>query len=131
MQHSVAEADGIFSDLIKISDADLDLNEREQWLVENEEDFTAGPNEQSKAMHNAEFFEDLIKPYDLVTMRPGLGRKSDKGMIRERVKAPLPGRCFRCATEEDEFQADHLVSIDYIEISCQALKYQYQHGDLN
>lgn len=121
-QLSAAEADGTSSDLIKISDAELDLNEYEKWLAEEEEDITAVRERRSKAMHEADFFDDLLKPYDPITMRPGLGRESDEPMIGERVKALLPGRCFRCAIEEgDEVQAgDPLVSTIDVDVNSQA-----------
>ncbi|KAJ5518559.1 Urea carboxylase [Penicillium expansum] len=111
---SAAEADGTSSDLIKISDAELDLNEYEKWLGANEEDITAVREQRSKAMHEADFFDDLLKPYDPITMRPSRGQESNEGMAGERVKALLPGRCFRCAIEEgDEVQAgDPLIWIE-------------------
>ncbi|KGO56906.1 Urea carboxylase [Penicillium expansum] len=111
---SAAEADGTSSDLIKISDTELDLNEYEKWLEANEEDITAVREQRSKAMHEADFFDDLLKPYDPITMRPGRGQESNEGMAGERVKALLPGRCFRCAIEEgDEVQAgDPLIWIE-------------------
>lgn len=119
---SAAEADGTSSDLIKISDAELDLNEYEKWLAENKDDITAVREQRSRAMHEADFFDDLLKPYDPITMRPGLGQESDEAMTGERVKALLPGRCFRCAIEEgDEVQAgDPLVSTMDVDINIQA-----------
>ncbi|KAJ5266602.1 Urea carboxylase [Penicillium angulare] len=103
---SAAETNETSSDLIKISDTELDLIEYEKWLGEKEEDITAVRKHRSKAVHEAEFFDDLLKPYDPITMRPIRGQESDEAMIGERVKALLPGRCFRCAVEEgDQVQA--------------------------
>jgi urea carboxylase/allophanate hydrolase len=119
---SAAEANGTSSDLIKISSAELDLNEYENWLTKNEEDITAVREQRSKAMREADFFDDLLKPYDAVAMRPGRGQESDEGMTGERVKALLPGRCFRCAVKEgDEVQAgDALVSTMKVDINSPA-----------
>ncbi|KAJ6030275.1 uncharacterized protein N7446_000663 [Penicillium canescens] len=111
---SVAEADGTSSDLIKISSAELDLDEYEKWLRKKEKDITAVREQRSKAMQEADFFDDLLKPYDAVAMRPGRGQESDEVMIGERVKALLPGRCFRFAVKEgDEVQAgDPLIWVE-------------------
>ncbi|KAJ5958632.1 Urea carboxylase [Penicillium vulpinum] len=119
---SAAEADGTSSDLIKISGTELDLNEYEKWLGENEEDITAIRERRSEAVHEAEFFNDLLQPYDPIKMRTGRGRESDEAMTGERVKALLPGRCFRCAVKEGgEVQAgDPLVSTTNVDINIQA-----------
>ncbi|KAJ5146792.1 Urea carboxylase [Penicillium atrosanguineum] len=111
---SEAEAKGTPSDLIKISDIELDLNEYEKWLGENTEDIAAVREKRSQAVREAEFFDDLLKPYDPVTMRPDRGHESHGNMAGERVKALLPGRCFRCAVKEtDEVQAgDPLIWIE-------------------
>ncbi|KAJ5747763.1 uncharacterized protein N7511_009459 [Penicillium nucicola] len=111
---SAAEANGTASDLIIISDNELDLNEYEGWLEETEEDIAAVREQRSKAMHEADFFDDLLTPYDAVAMRPGRGLENDEDMLGERVKALLPGRCFRCAVKEgDEVQAgDSLIWIE-------------------
>ncbi|KAJ5927349.1 hypothetical protein N7516_009122 [Penicillium verrucosum] len=58
---SAAGADGTSSDLIKISDAELDLNEYEKWLTESKDDVTAVREQR-------------------YIMRPGLGHESDKAM---------------------------------------------------
>ena len=119
---SAAEANGTSSELIKISNAELDLNEYEKWLGENGEDITAVREQRSKAVHEADFFDDLLKPYDPIAMQPGRGQESDESMTGERVKALLPGRCFRCAVEEgNEVQAgDPLVSTMDIDINSHA-----------
>lgn len=119
---SAAEANGTSSELIKISDAELDLNEYEKWLGEDEEDITAVREQRSKAVHEADFFDDLLKPYDPIAMRPGRGQESDEIMTGKRVKALLPGRCFRCAFEEgNEVQAgDPLVSTTEVDVKSQA-----------
>ncbi|CAI7672942.1 unnamed protein product [Penicillium pancosmium] len=96
------EAKGMSTDLIKISDTELDLDEYENWLRENEEDITAVRKQRSKAVHEVDFFDDLLKPYDPIAMQPGIGQKNDEAVTGERVKALLPGRCFRCAVEEGE-----------------------------
>ncbi|KAJ5657584.1 Urea carboxylase [Penicillium longicatenatum] len=116
---SAAEANGTSCDLIEISDTELDLDEYEKWLVENKEDITAVREQRSKAVHEAELFDDLLKPYDPITMRPGRGHEKDEFLTGERVKALLPGRCFRCVVNEgDRVQAgDALVSTTNVEIT--------------
>ncbi|KAJ5320316.1 Urea carboxylase [Penicillium antarcticum] len=99
---SVAEADGTASDLIKVSSTELNLNEYERWLGEKEEDITAVREQRLKAMYEADFFDDLLKPYDAIVMRPSRDQESDEDISGERVKALLPGRCFRCAVKEGD-----------------------------
>jgi urea carboxylase/allophanate hydrolase len=108
---SAAEANGTACDLIRISNTELDLDEYESWLEEQEKDISVVREQRLKAMHEADFFEDLLKPHDAIAMRPGRG-ENDEDLIGERVKALLPGRCFRCAVKEgDEVKAgDPLVS---------------------
>lgn len=108
---AAAEQTGISADLIKITGTELDLHEYEKWLSDNAVDITEVREQQSKAVHEAEFFEDLLKPYDPVAARPTRAQNYEE-MTGERVKALLPGRCFRCAIEEgDEVEAgDALVS---------------------
>ncbi|KAJ5676573.1 Urea carboxylase [Penicillium maclennaniae] len=112
---SLAEAKGNSSDLIKISDVDLDLNEYEKWLEENAADSTTVREKRSQAVHEAEFFNDLLKPYEPAATRPDREFESHEHMAGERVKAPLPGRCFRCAVKEaEEVQAgDPLIWIEF------------------
>lgn len=116
---SAAEKNGTSSDLIKISDTELDLDEYEKWLEEKEEDITVVREQRSKAVHEAEFFDDLLKPYDPVAMRPSRGQESNEAISGERVKALLPGRCFRCAVEEgDQVQAgDALVGTTDVKVT--------------
>ncbi|KAJ5653848.1 Urea carboxylase [Penicillium lividum] len=118
---SAAEADGTSNDLIKISDTELDLNEYEKWLGENEEDITAVREQRSKAVHGADFLDDLLRPYDPIAMRLGRGQESDEAITGARVKALLPGRLFCCAVEEgDEVQAgDPLVGTENSNINSQ------------
>ncbi|CAG7920905.1 unnamed protein product [Penicillium olsonii] len=99
---SAAEAHGTSSSLIKVSSTELDLDEYEKWLQENADDITAVREERSRVVHEAEFFEDLLQPYDPKTMRPIRENGNDGSMTGERVKALLPGRCFRCAVEEGD-----------------------------
>ncbi|KAL4932812.1 carbamoyl-phosphate synthase L chain, ATP binding domain-containing protein [Aspergillus undulatus] len=86
-----AERAGTVEDLVKITHTELDLNQYEQWLSDNSESICAVREERSEAVHKAEFFEKLLKPYQPSTMMSG-----------ERVKVPFPGRCFRCAVDEGD-----------------------------
>lgn len=116
---SAAEANGTSSDLIKISDTELDLDEYESWLGENEKNITTVREQRSKSVHEAKFFDDLLKPYDPIAMRPSMGHGSDESMSGERVKALLPGRCFRCTVEEGDYiqAGDALVSTTNVKIT--------------
>ncbi|KAF2012988.1 urea amidolyase [Aaosphaeria arxii CBS 175.79] len=99
---SAAERNGTAVDLINISNTTLDLEDYERWLKENEEDIIAVREQRMNAVHKADFYEDLLKPYELTVNGANSRLGSDESVPGERVKARLPGRCFRCAVEEGD-----------------------------
>ncbi|KAL4873030.1 hypothetical protein BDV12DRAFT_182654 [Aspergillus spectabilis] len=104
----LAERQGTVSDLINITHTDLDLDQYEQWLSDNSESIAAVRAERSEAVHKAEFFEDLLKPYQPANATFSELRGKFDEMVGERIKAPFPGRCFRCAVSE----GDHVEASD-------------------
>ncbi|KAL4937275.1 hypothetical protein BDV06DRAFT_203267 [Aspergillus oleicola] len=108
-----AERAGTVNDLVNISNTELDLDQYEQWLRDNSETIAAVRKERSKAVQQAEFFEELLKPYLPSTMASESRGKFDE-LTGERIKAPFPGRCFRCAVNEgDQVEAgDTLIWVE-------------------
>ncbi|KAL3464937.1 urea carboxylase [Aspergillus heterothallicus] len=96
---NAAENKGTTNELIKATDTELDLDQYEQWLAENSDSITAVREKRSAAVQKADFLEELLKPY-----QPNCTSLESRGKHEntsgERVKAPFPGRCFRCAVEE-------------------------------
>ncbi|KAL4886986.1 urea carboxylase [Aspergillus karnatakaensis] len=97
-----AEKKGSVSELIKVTQTELDLNQYEQWLSDNSESIAVVRSERTEAMHKAEFFEDLLKPYQPVDSAVSESRRNFDGTPGERIQAPFPGRCFRCAVSEGD-----------------------------
>lgn len=97
-----AEERGTSKDLIRIIHTELDLGEYERWLDKNAQDIAAIREKRSKAVEEAPFFGDLLKPYDVAAVRPPRNQESHDDMPGERVKALVPGRCFRRAVEEGD-----------------------------
>ncbi|RDW81168.1 putative Allophanate hydrolase [Aspergillus mulundensis] len=108
-----AEEQGTVSELVKITHTELDLEQYEQWLSDNGESIAAVRTERAEAVRKAEFFEELLKPYQ-PTNATSEARGGFHDTTGERVKAPFPGRCFRCAVEEgDQVEAgDTLIWIE-------------------
>ncbi|KAL4970889.1 urea carboxylase [Aspergillus stella-maris] len=96
-----AERAGTVSDLVKITETELDLHQYEGWLRSNSESIAAVRKERSEAVHKADFFDELLKPYQPSTLNFESRGRFD-GMAGERIKAPFPGRCFRCAVSEGD-----------------------------
>ncbi|KAL5339435.1 urea carboxylase [Aspergillus crustosus] len=110
----LAERQGTAGDLIRVTNTELDLEIYEQWLSDNSESVTAIRTERYEAVHKADFYEGLLKPYQPDNAMTS-GLRSKVGEVNgERIKALFPGRCFRCAVREgDHVEAgDTLVSGD-------------------
>ncbi|KAJ4328313.1 hypothetical protein N0V84_001184 [Fusarium piperis] len=90
--------------LIRVDDGVLDLTEYEAWLEENKEDMAATAARQEEAIANAPFIDELVRPYQSSSNTHGhmSGFLSDLSVEGERVKAMLPGRCYKVVVKQGE-----------------------------
>lgn len=100
--------------LIRVEDGVLDLAEYEAWLEENKEDMAATAARQEEAVANAPFIDELLRPYQPSTSTSihTSGFLGDLSVEGERVKAMLPGRCYKVVVRQGEAveKGDVLVS---------------------
>ncbi|KAF4976777.1 hypothetical protein FZEAL_6610 [Fusarium zealandicum] len=100
-----SELDGDAQDkLIRVSDGVLDLSEYEAWLEENKDDMAATIARQAEAIESSPFIDELVRPYASKAtanshVQGHLGASSVGG---ERVKAMMPGRCYKVTVEEGD-----------------------------
>ncbi|KAH7367204.1 urea amidolyase [Plectosphaerella cucumerina] len=87
--------------LVRVEEGIVDLDEYETWLSDNKTDIDAVVSARERAFLAAPFLEELLKPYEA---RPekGHGPSGDVEVGGERVRAQLPGRCWRCAVAEGD-----------------------------
>ncbi|KAJ3950374.1 uncharacterized protein N0V96_001518 [Colletotrichum fioriniae] len=116
---------GRISDLVRIEEGSLDLAEYESWLAANEADIEATRILRAEAIRNVPFMEELLQPYNPpeserqqqsgggIFGEDGDG-SSDGGVVGERIKAQMPGRCWKCEVKAgDEVEVgDALVWIE-------------------
>ncbi|KAM0556069.1 hypothetical protein ACHAPJ_006057 [Fusarium lateritium] len=89
------------SDLIRITDGVLDLAEYEGWLRDNEKSITAAASRQANNIANAPFAEELLRPYQVESNTNGHAHGIDSsGLSGERIKATMPGRCYKVVVKE-------------------------------
>ncbi|KAJ4190908.1 hypothetical protein NW755_005123 [Fusarium falciforme] len=90
--------------LIRVSDGVLDLAQYEAWLEENKEDVAATAARQEEAIASAPFIDELVRPYQpsLNTNSHTNGILGDLSVEGERVKAMLPGRCYKVVVKKGE-----------------------------
>jgi urea carboxylase/allophanate hydrolase len=104
------------SELVQIcDDGVLDLEQYEAWLEENKEDISKQVSRQEKAIAEASFVGELCRPYEVEshTNADSLGVDvNSSGLSGERVKATMPGRCYKVIVKEgsDVEKGDILVS---------------------
>ncbi|KAJ0426329.1 urea carboxylase [Aspergillus carlsbadensis] len=98
---NASEEKGTANELIKVTHTELDLDQYERWLSEHSESITAIRTERSAAVQKADFLEELLKPYQANSTSPEARGKFEE-TSGARVKAPFPGRCFRCAVKEGD-----------------------------
>ncbi|GKU16818.1 unnamed protein product [Fusarium langsethiae] len=91
------------SELVQITDGVFDLVEYEAWLEENKESISATVSQQEKAISGASFLEELLLPYQAnsIPSDRALGQDSPD-VFGERVKATMPGRCYRVMVKEGQ-----------------------------
>ncbi|PYH97865.1 urea carboxylase [Aspergillus ellipticus CBS 707.79] len=99
---ALAERNGTSNNMIKISQTELDLDKYENWLKQESEEIEGVRDKRSKAVYQAKFFGELLKPYDAAAMRAARFQNNQDKIPGERVKALLPGRCFRHSVEEGD-----------------------------
>ncbi|KAK2671816.1 Carboxyltransferase domain, subdomain A and B [Fusarium oxysporum f. sp. vasinfectum] len=103
------------SELVQISDGVLDLEQYETWLTTNKEDITAAADQQARAISNAPFVDELVLPYQVEPVVNGHSPSLDSlGLRGERVKATMPGRCYKVMVKEGSVveKGDVLVCIE-------------------
>ncbi|KAK1999994.1 urea carboxylase [Colletotrichum falcatum] len=86
------------ADLIKIEEGSLDLEAYESWLDANKADIEATHNLRAEAMRSVPFMEELLQPYNPpeAERRGAFGQKGEVDVPGERIRAQMPGRCWKC-----------------------------------
>ncbi|KND93216.1 Urea amidolyase [Tolypocladium ophioglossoides CBS 100239] len=92
------------SQLISITDGELDLEEYEAWIDSHREDIAAVAAHRETSISNAPFLDELHQPY-----RPNHStdsainsiEKSALSMGGEKIKAMMPGRCYSFVVKEN------------------------------
>ncbi|WYZ36750.1 hypothetical protein EsH8_II_000256 [Colletotrichum jinshuiense] len=92
----VAIAQGKMADLIKIDESSLDLEEYESWLEANKADIEATRRLRAEAIRSVPFMEELLQPYNPPESAPRGVFGEEEDVAGERVKAQMPGRCWKC-----------------------------------
>lgn len=103
-------------ELITVEQDKLNLDEYECWLEANARDIESVTQQRAEAVRNAPFYDELLKPFkpdaDTEGLVSGPQGLMEPGLKGERVKANIPGRCFRIEVEEGQEvkQGDAVVS---------------------
>ena len=91
------------SELIHITDGELDLEEYEAWIDSQHEDIAAVAAHRELSISNAPFLDELRRPYQPKpssdTATNGFA-KSALSIGGEKIKAMMPGRCYNFAVKE-------------------------------
>lgn len=105
---------GRWRELISVEQGAIDLNEYECWLADNATDIERVTQQRAQAVRSAPFFDELLRPFkpDTDSAVPGVLGEMGDGIAGERVRANIPGRCFRIEVEEGDQieQGDAVVS---------------------
>ncbi|KAK7712236.1 hypothetical protein SLS63_012474 [Diaporthe eres] len=93
-------------ELITVEQDKLNLDEYECWLEANARDIESVTQQRAEAVRNAPFYDELLKPFkpdaDTEGFVSGPQGLMEPGLKGERVKANIPGRCFRIEVEEGQ-----------------------------
>jgi urea carboxylase / allophanate hydrolase len=91
-------------ELITTEESTFSLDEYERWLADNSEDIERVMQERSLLAKNVPFYDELLRPFEPETgsASSGLEGAVDADPAGERVRANIPGRCFRLAVEEGQ-----------------------------
>ncbi|KAH7324688.1 urea carboxylase [Stachybotrys elegans] len=97
-----AIASGTWHDLMSYEEDTLNLDEYEGWLVERSKEIQGALQRQVQAVQNAPFYGELMKPYEAKPDSAAPGPRADDFPDAEKVKANIPGRCFRVEVKEGQ-----------------------------
>lgn len=105
-----AQASGTQGDLVRIEDGVLDLAAHEAWVNANHKDIAATAAQRARAIEAAPFLGELTRPreaVDSVAGGSGYAEAEDEDEVDEedgceRVKAGIPGRCWRLVVKEGD-----------------------------
>lgn len=105
-----AQASGAQGDLVRIEDGVLDLAAHEAWVNANHEDIAATAARRARAIEAAPFLGELTRPSeaaDSVADGSGYAEAEEDDELDEedgyeRVKAGIPGRCWRLLVKEGD-----------------------------
>ncbi|KAK2063151.1 urea carboxylase [Colletotrichum caudatum] len=104
------------ADFVKVEEGSLDLKAYESWLEANKDDIEATRNLRAEAIRSAPFMEELTQPYNPpeADRRGVFGEEGEVDVPGERIKAQMPGRCWKCDVKAgDEIEVgDALVWIE-------------------
>lgn len=102
-----AQAAGTQRQLVRIEGGVLDLAAHEAWEDTNEQDIAMTVAQRARAIKAAPFLDELIRtPEDLNAAASRYGcygaEEEDEGDDCEKVKAGIPGRCWKLFVEEGD-----------------------------
>lgn len=105
-----AQASGTQGDLVRIDDGVLDLAAHEAWVNDNHEDIAATAAQRARAIEAAPFLGELTRPCEAADSVAGGSERAKAGEEDkvdeedgcERVKAGIPGRCWRLLVKEGD-----------------------------
>lgn len=103
-----AQESGAQDDLVRIEDGVLDLAAHEAWADANREGITAAAAQRARAIESAPFLGELTRPREADDTVAGWARAEEQDEVGEgedgceRVKAGIPGRCWRLLVEEGD-----------------------------
>lgn len=102
------------SQLMRVTEGVLDLDEYEAWIAANQEGIAAVAARRAESIASAPFLEELRQPYQPKASAKGPvnGAQSMLCIGGEKVKAMMPGRCYNFAVKERDAvgKGDVLVS---------------------
>lgn len=125
-----AQESGAQGGLVRVEDGLLDLAKHEAWADANREDITAAAAQRAQAIEAAPFLRELTRAREADDTVAGWARTEEQDEVGEeggceRVKAGIPGRCWRLLVEEgDRVKAGSvLVSLG---VSCASFSFYHQ-----
>lgn len=105
-----AQASGTQGDLVRVEDGVLDLAAHEAWVKANREDIAATAAQRARAIGAAPFLSELTRPREDADAADGGSawagpEEKDEACEEdgcERVRAGIPGRCWRLLVDEGD-----------------------------
>lgn len=132
-----AQATGTQGDLVRVEDGVLDLAAHEAWEDAHREDISTTLAQRARAREAAPFLGELAQPREAAEDAAGSGGRThseeedETGDGCERVKAGIPGRCWRLLVKDgDRVKAGSvLVSLKLPRISLFLGRHPYLDWD--